>query len=301
MSAIWNPDGSVPFPVTGAQTRVAVASVVFNIGTGIVVTTQAANGYQDGDTIELEGVYNSGSTTVLSAINGVYSIGYINTTQFILNTSATLAATQSNTGFTIDYSVNPVFQLMGDGDALKASNLNPAIQGATNAIPFLYRKSGKYRLHDIYAATIGTARATWSSTTTTSTSYISAISATGLLSSDFSTYPSPPIADLGDIMVASITVDSVCSTVGQSTYMTLGLSTNGGPYSPLSLVSEHLVDNGATSTPIFRSFTLSATVAMFASGTFNFAIMVSGITSLSTNSQLAGVSQITVHHYRVNK
>lgn len=141
MSTIYTGNGTLPTPTVANQVRQAIASSTN--ATPIVITTSAAHGFNTGDTVLIEG--HSTNTNA----NGLWVITVTSTTTFQLNGSSGNGVGGA-TGYAIDYEVQPAFTIPSDGDLIQASSVNPTFEGLANLSPFLYMRTGRWRLHNIY-------------------------------------------------------------------------------------------------------------------------------------------------------
>ena len=136
MSTTYNADGTIP----AATQPVAKAIGSSTNTTPIVVTTTALHGFATGDTVEI-------TAHDQTAANGLWQITVGTTSTFSLDGS-TPSGVGTATGIVQDYAVNPLITIPSDGDAASASSVNPAFEGIFNAVPFLYQRTGAYRVYD---------------------------------------------------------------------------------------------------------------------------------------------------------
>jgi hypothetical protein len=137
--------GSVPFATTGVTNRVPIASIS-NTAPQLVVCS-GSHGFHTGDTVEQEGTGG--------IADGIYQITFVNATSYTLNgTSAHGAGVAA--GYAINYQLQPAFQVPSPGDAASVGTQQPIWQGLMNAIPWLYRRSGQWRVHNLYQVFNGT-------------------------------------------------------------------------------------------------------------------------------------------------
>jgi hypothetical protein len=136
MSTQFNPDGTIPQSTQGYN-PLAISSSTN--ATPIEITTGSSHMYATGDTVAIE------NHLVNIAANGLWTITVTAANKFQLNGSAGVGVGAA-TGYAIDYAVNPLFTLPADlVDSLNAASINPAIEGAANAIPYMYQRVGQYR------------------------------------------------------------------------------------------------------------------------------------------------------------
>jgi hypothetical protein len=139
MSTQYNGDGTIP-QATSGYNPLAISSS--SSATPIEITTGAPHGYATGDTVAIEGHGNA-------AANGLWQITKTSSTKFTLDGSVG-SASGGATGYAINYAVNPLFTLPSDlVDLMDVSSVNPAFEGAANAIPFMYERVGAYSLYNI--------------------------------------------------------------------------------------------------------------------------------------------------------
>jgi hypothetical protein len=131
----------------------------------IVVTTATPHGFNTGDSVEQEGCPdpNANSSTYASATtNGLFVISVLTPTTYELNgTTGTFAG--GAVGYAVSYEVQPAFALPNAGEPASMVTLSPILQGLMNAIPFLYRLTGKRRTHMTYHGNPATAPVTLAS------------------------------------------------------------------------------------------------------------------------------------------
>ena len=157
MSTTYNADGTIP----AATQPVAKAIGSSTNTTPIVVTTTALHGFATGDTVEI-------TAHDQTAANGLWQITVGTTSTFSLDGS-TPSGVGTATGIVQDYAVNPLITIPSDGDAASASSVNPAFEGIFNAVPFLYQRTGAYRVYDSKVVAVAgspVAGAVWSATPT---------------------------------------------------------------------------------------------------------------------------------------
>ena len=113
--------------------------------TPVAVATSVAHGFYTGDTVEMEGA---------SSLSGVHVITVTGTNGFTLNgTTAPGWVGGSTTSYVSDVEVQPAFQLADPGEPASMTTLAPVIQGILNAIPWLYRLTGRRRTHQVFYGT----------------------------------------------------------------------------------------------------------------------------------------------------
>lgn len=138
MSTVYNGDGTIP-QATNPYNPIDIASVA-NAGGAIEIVTTPAHGFNDGDTITVEGCLRAEA-------NGLWSIVVLGAHTFVLNGS-TFVSTAGAGGIAIDYSVNPLITIPSDGDPRDVSSVNPALEESANIVPYLYKRVGQYNLYN---------------------------------------------------------------------------------------------------------------------------------------------------------
>lgn len=149
MSSVYHGDGTIPALVTPpAGLKALILSSTD--ATPIVIQTTAPHGFTPGaatDTVEVEG------HLINTNANGVWQISVVDSTHFSLDGSAgTGGGPGGQTGYAVDWSVNPAQTIPSDGDLSQAAAWNPAVENLANMVPFLNRRIGRFRLYDIYFA-----------------------------------------------------------------------------------------------------------------------------------------------------
>lgn len=139
MSTPYNADGTVP----QASNPWVRAPILDSTNAAPIVLHVVAHGYTEGDTVGVEG------HDVNTNANGLHTIHVVDADHFWL-VGTTGNGVGGTTGYTIDYSVNPVITLPSDGDLVNASSVDPALEALFNTVPYLYRRAGKYSLFDVY-------------------------------------------------------------------------------------------------------------------------------------------------------
>lgn len=220
MSNIYNPNGTILTPVTGATNPFNINS--YTNTTPIVVETTVSNGFQTGDNVEVEG-------TQVVGVDGQWVIDVVDATHFQLRGSTAPGGAGGVQGIVTDYSVNPVVQIPSDGSLASAANLLTPVEASLNALPFLYRRSGRYRNYAVAFGGVADSTFTslWSSTTISSASYTDLTSAQNMLTSG------TPIA-MQTQDVADIQFDGTVQFVaGSAPVVGIGVSRsfNGGGFS----------------------------------------------------------------------
>ena len=299
MSSIYNPNGTIPAPSVAGQQRFPILSSTNSAPIQVTIATPVA--WSDQDTIAIENHQTNTNA------NGMWVVTKISSTIFLLNGS-TGNGVGGATGTGQDYSLTPVLTVMGDGDALTAPNLNPAIEGTANIGPFLYQMSGKYRLYDIYSVQFGDQASSipvYGATTTSSTTFVNASGLTGLLSGLFPA-GSWPALQSNDILQYTAFWQFQMTTFGGGTvgcYTTLGMNKNGGSYTQVAgSTSAYSPDEGsALDGPVYPiSAMIDGYVNPGVSRIFDFSVMVRSPSGSSMGMHFFGGASLRVNHYRLN-
>jgi hypothetical protein len=141
MSTVWNGSGTAVSTTAGAATRLAIVS---STDASPIVVTTGTHGYHTGDTIEIEGHATN------TAANGQWQITVQSTTTFVLNGS-TGNGVGGATGYSINYELLPALQMPANGVVADVNDVITLGQGLSNVAPFLYRRSGKWRIYNEYS------------------------------------------------------------------------------------------------------------------------------------------------------
>jgi len=205
MSTTYNPNGTLPAATQPVPVSIATASNA----TPSADTTSSPHGFTDGDTVEIVGCSASGA-------NGLWVIHKTGASSFTLNGSTASGA--GTGGIATDYSVNPLLTIPADGDLVNASSVNVPIEGTANAIPYLYARTGAWRVveRQVVHVTDDT-WSTWASRTTTGTGAWEEIAATASL---FTGYALP-----GDVLQVEAALTGTATTGG--TYGAVGVMVYG--------------------------------------------------------------------------
>ena len=275
MSTTYNPNGTLPAATSPAPVAIATASNA----TPIAITTSSPHGYTNGDTVEIVGCSASGA-------NGLWVITTTGASSFTLNGSTASGA--GTGGIATDYSVNPLLTIPADGDVMNASSVNVPIEGTANAIPYLYARTGAWRLVDRQVVRVSDDTwATWASLTTVGTGTWEEITGTASL---FSGY-----ALSGDVLevTASVTGDAVTG----GAYGAIGVMVYG---TTLVTGSAQILTGPTTGVP--NSATLAASYPVAGSpGGAAYQVSLACYSFAPGNTYaLQGHRSIVLHHYRSN-
>jgi hypothetical protein len=215
VAELINGDGTIP-QATSGYVQHAISSSTN--AAPIAVTFAAPHGFNEGDTIAIEGhlVNTAANATWRVHVTGASTVTLVGSTGNGVGVA---------TGYAIDYSVNPLIQVPDDGDAASGSNLNTATSGVFNFVPYLYQRAGKYRLYDRVVVANGSnlvtapagwttqgpfADSTWTTCTGTENAYANVVAA-------------------GDYLVVDITATDD-SAVATAISYAVTFSINGGAY-----------------------------------------------------------------------
>lgn len=289
MSETYVPNGTVPAPTVGANTRYTIQSSTN--ASPIQVTFTAGTAINDQDTIEIEG------HLVNTAANGVWVARKVSGSVYNL-VGSTGNGVGGQTGYAIDYQVTPAITIPDDGELITASSVNPAFESNANALPFLYRRAGAARLVDVYDVDWSEDGSGWGTFASSSTSFaamnVGSASSPGLFLFASGTDPAPPAIQAGDFFECFLSLQGLCDTAGQFNRVCLGFSQNGGGFSPIGGPFALFANTIIGGTLAFRKTGLGAT------SWFDFAVMVSSSTGSTAQFQGIGAGHLLVNHYRPN-
>lgn len=289
MSTDFNPDGTIPQATNPAQ-----VPIVSSTNTTPIVVTTGTHGYIDGDTVEIEG------HKVNTAANGLWQITKLSGTTFSLNGS-TGNGVGGATGYCIDYSVNPLIQLPADlVDALDVSSIAPAIEAIGDAVPYLYMRTGKYRLYDSVIIADGGETSTSIGTGWGSSTSITSGTWTKVTGTD-ATYPNALKA--GDILDIELRAFDL-SVAGNLFGVGIGAAIAGGSMQILGSFDATGLPSwflGNTSQSINARYLggVKAAAMPIAAGDLVLAAMAT-VVSGPANLVLGQPYWIKVNHYRIN-
>lgn len=275
-----NGNGTVPAATSGYTTHAIMSSTN---AAPIAVTFTGSHGFNEGDTIEVEGHATN------TAANGQWQV-HITGAATLQLVGSTGNGVGGATGYAVDYSLNPLIQVGDDGDGASALNLNTPYEGLFNFVPYLYRRVGNYRLYDVKSLTGGTLF------TTTAT--------TALNSSTWTDLGITPLAGNRYVQQNDILRFGFFSTVSSTgsaptVAVAFGLNVNGGGASVLA--TSALGFNPFASSviaPMTLAFDLVYPVPGIA---LPYAISIMGLSASATPSiTLSGPWQLQIRHYRSN-
>jgi hypothetical protein len=215
---IWNGQGTLVTPTSGAGTRKAISAVD---NTTPIKVHATAHGFLTGDTIEQEGT--SGIA------DGQFQITKVDANSYILN--GTTAAGAATTGFAIDYELQPAFRMPANGTLADVNDVIALGEGLSNPVPFLYRRAGKLRLYNQYYiqndwfTTPFNSNPWFTVNNFTSTSAIILAGTTATMQASSDTTSIPPYFVDGDLLELSVsgTIATVTHTGPQNAFIQLGL------------------------------------------------------------------------------
>ena len=286
MSSIYNPLGSLVVPAVGAQQAFPITSSTN--ASPIKITLATPTAFNDQDMVEIQGHQTN------TAANGVWQMSKIDSQNFFLNGS-TGNGIGGATGTAQDFSLMPYPSVMGDGDALNATNLNTSIEGIANSAPFLYRMCGAYRMINSYTATFGDIASsvpTYGSTTTASSTYVNA---TGLTALVFGA-GTKPCLQTNDLLQYTACYVFETQSGGIAAYSTLGFEKNGGSYSQVTNSTAFWTPGSSNATTVC----LDGAFQPGSANTFDFSIMLRSPSASSGTWQFIGGGSIRINHYRLN-
>jgi hypothetical protein len=251
----FNGNGTLVSPTKGAGVRVAISAVANT--TPIEVTTSGAHGFNTSDTIEQEGTGG--------IADGQYQITKVDSTHYLLN--GTTANGTASAGYAIDYELQPGIQIPSPGDAASMVTLAPCLQAPINALPFLYRRAGKWRFYNEYNIAIGNQTTLpmssnpWSTNSNFQSSAASSVptalaSTTTTFESVSDTPSIPPVFANGDLLEVSLTLTAYSLNHGnQHTILHMGFgivtaSTLQGVLGMPQLLIDNQVNDVTLATPI---------------------------------------------------
>ena len=145
MSVVYNGNGSLPFPTTGAQVRRPITGCTS--GSPVVVTCPG-HGFNTGDTVEQESVGGN------ALANGVFQITVQSGNTYALN-GVNGGGAYTSGGYAIDYELQPAIVLPAGAELADPGVVGAAFEGNANTAPWLYRRDGKWRLYNQYQVLAG--------------------------------------------------------------------------------------------------------------------------------------------------
>ena len=158
MTTQLNGDGTIP--AYTAPAPVAVTSI--SNATPPVVTSGGSHGYATGDTVLIEG--NS-----VAAYNKLWQVTVLTAGTYSLNGGTASGA--GTGGQSLDYSINPEWTIISDGDNLDATILDPPHESAADQGAFISTKIGRYQVVDVQSVLAGTPFTTFSTTALNSSTW----------------------------------------------------------------------------------------------------------------------------------
>lgn len=299
MSSQYNGDGTIPV-ATAPWTRKAIVSTT---NASPIVVNLPTHGFNNGDTIEILG------HQVNTNANGVHTITKIDANNFSLN-GTTGNGAGSGTGYAVDYSVNPLITIPGDGDLASASSVNPAFEGLFNLAPYNYKRAGQYSLVDVFQAdqTAAAPNVRLSGfpvnvpSTTTGGVWRDFPTLTALLS--FGVPPALSGAD-GDFLEYDFSFSPRWIVTSPDVYdiaYAVSFETNGGAYSEQIATSYFVQDESGTALNFTSPLNFHGTVNGNANS-WNFGVRYWFPTTLTNTAvlDLFNAWNLTVKHYRSNR
>lgn len=309
MSEIYNANGTLPAVTKPFDPTVGpgVAITSSTNATPIVVTA-TAHGFSTGDTVQIEGHHTNTNA------NGLWVVTVTGANTFSLNGSIGNGVGGA-TGYAVDYSINPLITIPDDGDLAVASSINPAFEGIFNNVPFLYARTGKYRLQNSWygAQAAGSPQSTFGSSVNLPGSPGSWVDFTGLTTLVASVNPGmAPIIQNGDLLdvvfSAGLSMNFPSSgSVAPPVCLGIAKNINGGGNAIMTETAIPLV-NTVTNGPateidhvVLRARVVASGVATGGS-TYDFGIQIFAIATTSPHVTLTLLSGYTylINQYRPN-
>ena len=146
MSTVYNGQGTLVTPTTGAGIRRAITAIA---NTTPIQVTVTAHGFNTGDSVEIE-------NAAVADVNGWFQITRIDANTISLNGTIASGASAFANGYAIDYELQPAYTIPAQGELADAGVVGAVLEGLANPAPYLYRTSGKFRLYDYFqSSTIG--------------------------------------------------------------------------------------------------------------------------------------------------
>jgi hypothetical protein len=231
--------------------------------------------------------------------NGLWAITVLSSTTFSLNGSSGNGVGVA-TGYAIDYSINPLITIPDDGDALVASSVNPAFEGIFNPVPYLYQRTGRYRLYNSCYAFLGAGAGvyagaafscphdTWTPITGTSTfPHMASIAPTDILEVDFSCGIELQSSTLSNVISACVGLQY---TLDGSTYVIDNNSVRDVSSSFSSIL------------PVRYTMITKTLLSSFTSNSFNIKPSINPVTggNGALTCQMTSGYTLILHHYRPN-
>ena len=269
-TTIWNGNGTLVSATKGAGVRVAIASIANT--SPIAVTTLGVHGFNTEDSVEIEGT--SG------VADGQYQITKVDGTHFLLN--GTTANGTSGSGYIVDYELQPAYQMPANGTLADVNDVITLGEGLSNPIPYLYRRTGKWRLYNQYYINNAWFSSPfvsnpWSTNNNfTSVTVTPMASSTTTFESSSDTTSIPPVFAVGDLLEISTSFTISTTTHTGTQYAAIevgfGLVQGGSLLStigiPSVLVQANYLNGGSFLTPCHVSGFFGPLVAGSGGGTF---------------------------------
>lgn len=256
MSTQFNPNGTLPQAT--APAAVAIASSTNT--SPIAITTASPHGYTEGDTVQITGHQTN------TGANGLWVVSITGASSFTL-TGSTGVAVGGATGQAQDYSVNPLLTLPADGELRYASSVNTPISGQANVAPFLYQRVGALNTHAVYnSSDFSAVGAVYSTTSLSSGVWTTLTGLDNLFSAQGDRYLLA--GDVLDLRIGtSIRVDA------DQFALAIGISYNGGAYSPISGSVRNVENSNASRIVIAAECAEILTSGWTANDRFDIALM----------------------------
>ena len=274
MSTVINSNGTIP-QATNGWTPVDIMSSTN--AAPIAVTFTGAHGFNDGDTVQIEGHATN------TAANGLWIFHKTgaNTGELVGSTGNGVGGA---TGYALDYAINPLITVPADTDLANAASVNGPTSALFNCTPFLYERTGAWKMLEMGTLLGGTLFTTTSTTVVNSSTWTD-LGITPLVGGF---YAAP-----GDFIHMAFT-SSLSATASSGVAITFGL--NGAAV--LGFSQDFLPSSSGVVVPL----TLYADLQVGAIGTaIPYTVTVMGLSNSATpNVILSGKWSLSVRHYRSN-
>jgi hypothetical protein len=295
MSELINGDGTIPKATSGWVQHVIASSTN---ASPIAVTFCSPHCANEGDTIEVEG------HLVNTAANGGWRVHVTGTTTLQL-LGSTGNGVGGNTGYAIDYSVNPLIQVGDDLELASASAFDTPYEGLFNFVPYLYKRAGKYALYDqqIIASAGGTLASypnSWVSQSIASGTWV-------VLTGTETVYPN--VVGLNDFLEVEIDCGLATGLTASMVWgVAIGFSINGGSwqiggsFDGTNVPEIGLAGNGSSDYRVHAKYTGPVKLSALPISAGGLSIAVFGFQNHGSplTIQLYQPYQIKVTHYRSN-
>jgi hypothetical protein len=314
--------GNATNPSRGASATRTLPISATTDSSPIVVTTIGAHGLSSGDCVEITGAADP-------AANGAFQItlGTIApTTTFLLNNSTGTLVGGAH-GNVTSITVDPSMTLPNSGEACSAANLALVGEHAADLAPWLYQRTGTYRLVAVYetdnAGSVSSTPWTAAFSPTTITDFNTWYDLTGnLFSGGFAGFTNPPGIILNDLLsielsfkmiqvctASLVIVPFVAPAYDTQAAISLDFAGVGPSLVASSAVSLSLTQfTHSTGITAWSPTTKSRGLYVVGAPAVSFGVhLVSQILSASTGALPATTTHVpadlytcVIHHYRLN-